>query len=73
MKPLYIQIPVVCQNGHHAKWLLKIDNLDVRELGVSDDTRCGCPKYMRNAGYNRVGGPVTVGHSDPNRKGELQS
>lgn len=60
MKTL-IEIPVVCQNGHTAKWKIEIMGLEVRHKGVLHDI-CSCPKHELGEGYRATGPAVVTGY-----------
>ena len=54
----YVGIPVVCQNGHEAVWLIKIYEIEPETLGVPEWMKCQCPKLKFGQGYKKNGNPV---------------
>ncbi|MDF0750303.1 hypothetical protein NLU14_08675 [Marinobacter sp. 71-i] len=52
-----IAIPVECQNGHKAKWIICIDGLVARHEGVPTKEKCNCPKWQEGQGYTPCGKP----------------
>lgn len=57
MKPLIIEIPVECQNGHKAMAYIEIDGLDAKFKSVPDKMKCACPKWGLGQGYHATGEP----------------
>lgn len=56
-----IGIPVKCQNGHQATWVIELDGLDVIQLGVDHGDKCRCPKHALGEGYTAAGEPFVLG------------
>lgn len=52
-----IGVPVKCQNGHKAVWIIEISGLDVIERGVDPRLKCDCPKHEIGQGYFPAGKP----------------
>lgn len=54
-----IAVPVKCQNGHSAIWIIEISGLDVRTIGVDEreQPKCDCPKHEIGQGYFPAGKP----------------
>ncbi len=57
--PCYVGVPVVCQNGHEAVWLIKITGIEPELVGVPEWMKCQCPKFNFGEGYKENGNPVT--------------
>lgn len=57
LKPLRIKVPVECQNGHKAEWIIDIRGLHVGTIGVPREGKCDCPKVGMGQGYHAVGNP----------------
>lgn len=55
-----IAVPVECQNGHKARWIIRIDGLEVRHEGVPLIEKCRCPKWSEGQGYHATGKPEVV-------------
>ena len=55
---MIIEIPVQCQNGHKATWIIEINGLNVEQKGVSESEKCSCPKWSFGEGYVACGKPV---------------
>lgn len=55
-----IGIPVKCQNGHSATWIIEIDGLDVTEHGVDHRYSCSCPKGEIGEGFRESGKPFVI-------------
>lgn len=49
--------PVKCQNEHKALWYWELSNgiPEIRHLGVSDNSKCKCPKFNIGEGYASSG------------------
>lgn len=50
-----IGIPVKCQNGHAAVWVVQLKGLDVVHIGVPAAMQCACPKGDIGEGYFATG------------------
>lgn len=62
-----IGIPVKCQNGHAATWVVEFRGLDAVSLGVDHVGKCACPKHDIGQGYFRDGEPFVLGQADAAR------
>lgn len=63
-----IGIPVKCQNGHKATWLIEISGLDAVTMGAfGDPNRCKCPKHDIGQGYFADGEPFVFDQADAAR------
>lgn len=47
-------IPVECQNGHRATWVIEINGLEVIHKGVLEEKECDCPKFKFGEGYRAI-------------------
>lgn len=59
-----IGVPVTCQNGHKATWVIEIDGLDIIEHGVNRVVACDCPKICVGQGYRAAGKPYVIENID---------
>lgn len=55
-----IGIPVKCQNGHKATWVVEFRGLDAVSLGVDHVGKCKCPKHEIGQGYFPDGEPFLL-------------
>ena len=58
-----IGIPVMCQNGHEATWIIVINGLEVVNKGVTHD-KCQCSKSRFGEGYKEYGEPFVINEDD---------
>jgi hypothetical protein len=63
MPDLIINVPVQCQNGHKANWVIEINGIDVHHKGVDNKLKCSCPKHDFGQGYHAVGKPFVLVNS----------
>lgn len=63
-----IGIPVKCQNGHKAVWMIEISGLDAVSTGTfGDPDRCKCPKHDIGQGYFPDGAPFLLDQTAASR------
>jgi len=55
-----IGIPVQCQNGHKATWVVELRGLEHYHQGVPDSEKCDCPKHDFGMGYSACGEPAVI-------------
>lgn len=55
-----IGIPVKCQNGHKATWVIEIVGIGAHHRGVDKSKKCACPKLMAGEGYAPDGKPFLI-------------
>jgi hypothetical protein len=65
-----IGIPVKCQNGHRATWVIKIQGLIPKPIGVNWTENCSCPKSNFGEGWSVCGEPFVM---EDSTEGELSS
>lgn len=56
-----IGIPVKCQNGHTAVWIVEISGLEHHHKGVPEADKCKCPKHDFGMGYSAYDKPFVIG------------
>lgn len=53
-------VPVKCQNGHRATWIMEITGLECHHRGVAKDEDCKCPKFDFGEGWIACGEPFVM-------------
>jgi len=55
-----IGVPVKCQNGHKAVWIMHITGFECYQDGVPKDEQCQCPKNDLGEGWHACGEPFII-------------
>lgn len=55
-----IGIPVECQNGHKATYVIAVNGLDPKHFGVDKSENCSCPKFDISEGWKQCGEPFII-------------